>query len=86
MPETSDDYLIWSNEHRKWWKAGARGYTTGLLGAGRYSREAALQICRDAIPSSSHVGAVAEIPVRLADVAEFTRGAMVPACMMREGD
>lgn len=91
MPETaepsrellqSEDYLVWSNEHRAWWKPGGHGYTRGLVEAGRFTRANALRICSDAIPSSAHVGSIAEIPVRLADVAEFIDAQIVPRCMM----
>lgn len=45
MPER---YLIWSNEHRSWWRSGQCGYT-GVIGkAGRYKRAEAEQICADA--------------------------------------
>jgi hypothetical protein len=37
--------LIWSHEHRAWWRANRRGYTTELLGAGLYSPEDAATIC-----------------------------------------
>lgn len=67
-------YLIWSNEHRAWWGPGGRGYGTGLDGAGHYSRDKALAICRTAIPQAAHVGGIAEIPVRLADVQAFLDG------------
>ena len=30
-------YMIWSNEHRAWWRPGRRGYTTLTVSAGRYS-------------------------------------------------
>lgn len=38
-------YLIWSNEHRAWWRPDSQGYTVNMGGAGRYSREDALRIC-----------------------------------------
>lgn len=41
-------YLIWSNEHRAWWKPDSRGYTVSLERAGRYSRAEALEICNGA--------------------------------------
>ena len=76
MPQESstDDYLIWSNEHAAWWRAGNRGYSRGLAYAGRYTREQALAICRNAIPTAAHIGIISEIPVRLADVEEFLAG------------
>jgi hypothetical protein len=41
-------YLIWSNEHRAWWKANRHGYTTATHKAGQFSYEEAKQICEDA--------------------------------------
>jgi len=41
-------YLIWSNEHAMWWGPDERGYTGVIEAAGRYTREAAERICRDA--------------------------------------
>lgn len=41
-------YLIWSNEHRAWWAPGGLGYTTLTHAAGRYSKEAAEDICKKA--------------------------------------
>lgn len=83
MPEIADPYLIWSNEHNAWWGPGSCGYAPGLTGAGTYTREEALRICRDAIPTAAHVRRIAEIPVRFTDVSEFIRGAMIPASIMR---
>ena len=62
-------YLIWSHEHGRWWMPGGRGYTKSPALAGRYSREAALRICRNAIPGTAErLGALPELPVLLADV------------------
>ena len=63
--------LIWSNEHRAWWAPGRMGYTKTLDKAGRYSLAEAISICAGAIPTAHNVGAIAEIPVRLADVDAF---------------
>lgn len=41
-------FLIWSNEHRAWWRPGRCGYTTDIDQAGRYDRREAKRICRDA--------------------------------------
>ena len=38
-------YLIWSNEHRMWWRPNRGGYTRSLEAAGRYTREEAIQQC-----------------------------------------
>jgi hypothetical protein len=42
------DYLIWSNEHRRWWRPGEMGYTTVTHLAGRYTKEGADRICEKA--------------------------------------
>lgn len=62
-------YLIWSNEHGGWWRAGAMGYTRNILEAGRYIRSSALIICRGAIPGSRG-GIPNELPIRVADLVE----------------
>ena len=43
----SDKWLIWSNEHRAWWRANRCGYTNKAEEAGRYSLEEANAICCD---------------------------------------
>ena len=44
----ADEFLIWSEEHGRWWKPAERGYTSQLATAGRYSRERAEAIVRSA--------------------------------------
>jgi hypothetical protein len=41
-------YLIWSNEHRAWWRPKSCGYTIHVDAAGRYAHDEALEICRSA--------------------------------------
>jgi hypothetical protein len=77
----NETYLIWSNEHAGWWKGNRHGYASGLAGAGHFSRDEAIEICRDALMSSAHIGMIAEIPVRLADVAAITKDRHVPAAV-----
>lgn len=61
-----DPYLIWSNEHRRWWKPDEHGY--GQLGeAGLYSRAEAMRICKGALAGWDGVNPPNEIPVLLAD-------------------
>lgn len=43
-----EPYLIWSNEHKKWWCPYGEGYTNLVQKAGRYSSEKAIDICNDA--------------------------------------
>lgn len=42
----SDWYLVWSNEHRCWWRPGSRGYTQKIESAGRFDRDEAIKISR----------------------------------------
>jgi hypothetical protein len=37
-------FLIWSNEHRMWWRANERGYTDSIEEAGRYPYEQAAKV------------------------------------------
>lgn len=41
----SPTWLIWSNEHRAWWRPDCRGYTHRVEEAGRYTFEDALSKC-----------------------------------------
>lgn len=77
----NETYLIWSNEHAGWWKGNRHGYASGLAGAGHFSRDEAIENCRDALMSSAHIGMIAEIPVRLADAAAITKDRLVPAAV-----
>jgi hypothetical protein len=36
-------YLLWSGKHEAWWAPYARGYTTAVENAGRYTRDQAVQ-------------------------------------------
>lgn len=55
MPEPIDTqqlqkwrFVIWSNEHVRWWRPGSMGYTAVMAEAGRYSYESAKEICENA--------------------------------------
>jgi hypothetical protein len=37
-------FLVWSNDHRMWWRPGHRGYTEFIDEAGRYARAEAEKI------------------------------------------
>lgn len=65
------DYLIWSNEHNAWWNPNSAGYTNSSSAAGRYTREKALAICRQARDGWDSQGVPPEIPVLASDVAEL---------------
>jgi hypothetical protein len=45
---TNDKWLIWSNEHRAWWRPNGNGYCTLRKEAGRYTYEVALEIVQNA--------------------------------------
>lgn len=75
-------YYVWSAEHAAWWRPGHNGYAKGVNDAGRYTREQAIEICRNAIPTSGHLGYMSEMPVRCTDVIEFLRGQMIPGPLL----
>lgn len=55
-------YLIWSNEHKAWWRPDSRGYTIDVAQAGRYERDDAIRIA-----SGSRDGwFVGEVPAEIA--------------------
>lgn len=43
-----NQYVIWSNEHRAWWRPDQRCYTPNLRQAGAYSKMVAEWICQQA--------------------------------------
>jgi len=65
---TENRYLIWSNEHGAWWRAGGYGYTSRVESAGRVSQEDALHICMKAMLGRRGNAPFPEIPVRVEDV------------------
>ena len=68
-----DLYLIWSHEHGAWWGKDGCGYVRSIAEAGLYSHAEALRICIRAMPgTSTQLGALPELPVRLADVDAMT--------------
>jgi hypothetical protein len=60
-------YVVWSNEHRAWWRANRCGYSVGLEHAGVYSRDEAISICQHARDGWRPGEVPPEIPVLLAD-------------------
>lgn len=65
-------YLIWSNEHRAWWRPDRCGYTTHTEAAGRYSRKDAIAICADARGGWRPGEVPPEVPVREDDMLAVT--------------
>jgi hypothetical protein len=41
---SDEQYLVWSNEHRAWWRPKSAGYTRDVRKAGRYDRQTAIEI------------------------------------------
>lgn len=68
VAEPSTTYLIWSNEHRAWWRQNGCGYTVHVSEAGRYDRDEALSISANARDGWLPGAPPPEIPVALADV------------------
>jgi hypothetical protein len=65
-----EKFLVWSNEHRAWWRPNSAGYTTNLADAGHYNREDAIKICAHSRDGWHSRVIPSEIPVRLDDVQE----------------
>lgn len=61
-------YLIWSNQHKAWWRPERRGYTTSLNAAGRYPRSEAIKICTHSRYGWDGKDHPSEIPVAEDDV------------------
>lgn len=59
-------YLIWSNEHRAWWKPNSCGYTTNIIEAGTYSQVQMAEIVQGA--TFDWTEAPNEVPVRVSDI------------------
>jgi len=80
--EPTARYLVWSNEHDAWWGPGRHGYSRGLDGAGRYSRDEALEICRMGINTAPHIGMIDALPVRLADLTKTFERQRIPRAIL----
>ena len=67
----SSRFMVWSHEHGGWWRRGT-GYTRHMSEARIFSRDAALEVCRQAIPGTAdRLGALPELPIALDDVRDF---------------
>jgi hypothetical protein len=69
-------YLVWSNEHKAWWRADSAGYASSILEAGIYSRADAIDISHGARDGWIAGRRPDEIPVALADIPEPIRAAL----------
>jgi len=65
-----EEYLVWSNEHRAWWRANRCGYTKVLANAGHYSRDEAIAICAHARDGFGAHEIPSEIPIKASDLYE----------------
>ncbi len=84
--EGEELYLVWSNEHRAWWRPNSRGYTADVRKAGLYPKSEAIYIShkgRDGWGGEDHYGPMAkpdEIAVPLSVIPEeFWPKAMIGA-------
>jgi hypothetical protein len=64
-------YLIWSNEHKGWWRPNRNGYTEDYQDAGLYSRDNAMTICKNASLGWREGEPLPEILVSEADALEI---------------
>lgn len=72
---TEETYLVWSNQHRAWWRPDSSGYTRNVSHAGRYTQAEALSISfkgRDGWKYDH--GIPDEIAVPLSSIPEALRG------------
>lgn len=60
----SGKYVIWSNEHRAWWRANSCGYSVNIMGAGLYEKDEAEKICRCAAERHEEMHPAAEALTR----------------------
>lgn len=66
-----EEYLVWSNEHKAWWRPNNAGYTKSSKAAGRYTRAEALDISRRARNGwIKHDSTPDDLPIRVSDVPE----------------
>ena len=71
-----EPYLVWSNEHRSWWRANSQGYAKSIEEAGVYTREEAVNIARTSRDGWFVDRTPDEIPVAVADIPERMRTAI----------
>ena len=72
----TNEYLIWSHEHSRWWAPGGRGYVRELSRAGRFTRDRAIAICGNAGGTAAGMKQFSEVPVRDEDIREVRDGIM----------
>lgn len=62
--------LIWSNEHRAWWRPHRHGYTDNIAEAGRYEQAEAEQIAESAMLGRRPGEPVPEIAINYREIVE----------------
>lgn len=67
-------FLIWSNEHRAWWRPNSQGYTADIGMAGVYTEDSMREICAGATLHWDQ--APNELPVRAEDLPDDARIAL----------
>lgn len=58
-------YLIWSLEHKRWWRSGGQGYTEKKESAGQYEFDVALDIVLKANIDENDIPNEAIVPVEV---------------------
>lgn len=71
-----ESYLVWSNEHRAWWRANSQGYAKSIEDAGVYSRDEAMDIAGTSRNGWTVDHTPDEIPVAVADIPARMRAAI----------
>jgi hypothetical protein len=71
-------YVIWSNQHKAWWRPKSAGYARDVRGAGVYSRTEALDICQTARDGWGVGHPPDEVPVLVSDLPEWAQAAFAP--------
>ncbi len=70
------DCVIWSNEHRAWWRANGGGYTQNVERAGRYTRDDALMISFKARDGWDRGNPPTELVVRIQDLPGWAQASL----------
>jgi hypothetical protein len=58
-------WLIWSNEHRAWWRPASCGYTVDIAEAGRYTLAQGRRICAEGGTTYRYRGGDERVPAEV---------------------